>query len=128
MSLSFHTAKRLRALVEILPSGVAWSRVEIDRTLFPSKEPIYLYKHDAIDCIEDLFRNPLFKDHLSFTPTKLFRGAENLVRIYTEWMTGDNAHDFQVCIIFVDRYIHLTRITGSITYWFDRPWYYPIVR
>lgn len=97
MKLSYNTAKRLRGLVELLPSGAAWSRVEIDRKLFPSKDPIYLYKHDAVECIEDLFRNPLFQDHMSFTPTKLFKSAENMTRIYTEWMTGDNAHDFQVC-------------------------------
>lgn len=55
-----------------------------------------LYYRDPLECLEFLFRNPLFADHIDFCPRRVYRTAERLVRIYSEWMTGDSAWEMQV--------------------------------
>ena len=41
-------------------------------------------------------QNPLFHDHLSFTPFHLYESAAKVMRIYTEWLSGDQAWGMQV--------------------------------
>lgn len=55
-----------------------------------------VYWRDPIQCLQALFHNPLVADHLDMTPFREFKTAEKLVRVYTEWMSGDAAWEMQV--------------------------------
>ena len=41
-------------------------------------------------------QNPLVKDHISFSLFKFYESATKLMRIYTEWLSGNKAWDMQV--------------------------------
>ena len=58
--------------------------------------PVVLYYRDPIECLQSLFSNPLLQDHIEFTPYCLYKTAEKLIRIYTEWMSGQAAENLQV--------------------------------
>ena len=40
--------------------------------------------------------NPLLKDALQFKPLHVFKMAEKLMQVYSEWRTGDVAWKMQV--------------------------------
>jgi hypothetical protein len=40
--------------------------------------------------------HPLIKDSISFAPLKVFKTAEKIVRVYSEWRTGNAAWEMQV--------------------------------
>lgn len=94
--LSFKTAKTLRSRVEILPPGPKWKAQTIRVENFPTKVPMTLYYRDPLDCLQLLFSNPLFAGHIDFCPRRVYQSAEKLVRVYSEWMTGDSAWEMQV--------------------------------
>ncbi|KAF8129620.1 hypothetical protein EV363DRAFT_1399916 [Boletus edulis] len=94
MTLSFWTAKDLCAQTELLPSGPQW-KFEVIPTTHPTKQPIHLYYRDALKCIESLFNHPFFADKMDFTPFRLFTTAEQVVRVYTEWMSSNSAWEMQ---------------------------------
>ncbi|KAF8423445.1 hypothetical protein L210DRAFT_3353193, partial [Boletus edulis BED1] len=60
LPLSFWSAKELRSRAEMLPSGPTWRFRIVPTTTHPTKQPVHLYYHDSLDCIEALFNNPLF--------------------------------------------------------------------
>jgi Plavaka transposase len=93
--MSFKTAKALRDLAEMLPSGPMWKFKEWP-TSYPTKHPVTLYYRDPIDCLQSILSNPYFKDSLDFTPLRVFKTSEKLVRCYTEWLTGDATWKMQV--------------------------------
>ena len=41
-------------------------------------------------------RSPLLADNIEFGPYELHESAERLMRIYTEWLSGDAAKIMQV--------------------------------
>ena len=43
--------------------------------------------------------SPLVKDHILFSPIKLYQSTAKLTRIYTEWLSGDKAWDVQVSFL-----------------------------
>lgn len=55
-----------------------------------------LYYRDPIECVEFLFGNPLFADHMEYVPEKLYTAADKLKRVYAGWMTSDSAWEMQV--------------------------------
>ncbi|KAG0694672.1 hypothetical protein DFH29DRAFT_815067 [Suillus ampliporus] len=59
------------------------------------KSPIILYWCDPLECISTILNHPLFHDQLDFMPRKVYSTAQKLCRVYTEWMTGDNAWNMQ---------------------------------
>lgn len=69
-----------------------------------------LFYRDALDCVEYLFGNPIFANGIDFSPTRLYRNMEQMIRVYTEWMTGDAAWKMQVSFRFYLRHAvrHLT--------------------
>ncbi|KAH7905010.1 hypothetical protein BJ138DRAFT_1233543 [Hygrophoropsis aurantiaca] len=97
MPISFRTAKELRARAESLPSGPRWN-FRIVATTHPTTQPVHLYFRDSLDCIESLFNHPLFRDHMDFSPFRLYTTAERLIRVYTEWMSSDGAWEMQTKI------------------------------
>jgi Plavaka transposase len=98
--LSFGTAKELHSRIELLPSGPQWFSERILTPGYPTKRPVTLYYRDALDCLESLFSNPIFNDHMDFAPYKLYKSADKLERIYSEWMTGDSPWEMQVLHAF----------------------------
>lgn len=95
MGLSFSTAKDLRSRAEILPKGPLW-KSEPWNTVFPTKQKLYLYYRDPIDCLQAIMHSPLVKDYIQFQPLQLFRSAEGVMRVYTEWLSGDTSWEMQV--------------------------------
>jgi len=94
--VSFHTAKTLRGRIEMLPKVPEWKSKKIVLPGYATREPMCLFFRDALECVEYLFGNPLFAEHIDFLPTRLYRDAEQTIRIYSEWLTGDIAWDMQV--------------------------------
>ena len=120
MGLSFQSAKDLRNRAEILPTfkpkprvphqgqtlnwvadsqqGLRWIVKQISPES-PTKKDVILYYRDPLVCIQYLMQSPLIQDHISFTPFKLYESAAKLMRIYTEWLSGDWAWDMQVITV-----------------------------
>ncbi|KAJ7766827.1 hypothetical protein B0H16DRAFT_1453842 [Mycena metata] len=94
MHLSFRTAKDLRSRIEILPKGPEW-KAKAWPTQYPTKHPLTVYYRDPLECLQYLLQNPLIKDHITFTPFRLWANADKLMRIYTEWLSGDVAWNMQ---------------------------------
>ncbi|KAG2051370.1 hypothetical protein BDR06DRAFT_1061538 [Suillus hirtellus] len=74
----------------MLPSGPHW-KSQIIPMSHPTKSPVILYWCDPLECIASIFNHLLFHNHMDFTPCKVYTTAERLCRIYTEWMTGNDA-------------------------------------
>ena len=79
----------------MLPAGPLW-KCTLSRTVYPTKHPINLFYRDAIECVQSLMNNPLLKEALQFEPLRVFKTAEKLMRIYSEWQTGNVAWKMQV--------------------------------
>ncbi|KAJ7741685.1 hypothetical protein B0H16DRAFT_1728463 [Mycena metata] len=94
MHLSFKNSKDLRSRIEILPRGPQWKSVPW-RTEYPTKSPLTVYYRDPLECLQHLLSNPLVKDHIHFTPFRLWANADKLMRVYTEWLSGDAAWKMQ---------------------------------
>lgn len=84
--------------MERLPKGPKWDRKDC-KPVHPTKSPLFLFTRDPVDCLQSLLRNPLIKDHLHFTPTRIFTTAAKVMRVYSEWITGDAAWKFQVGVL-----------------------------
>ena len=95
LPLSFRTARELRSRIESLPSGPRWTH-RVVSSEHETKDPLYLYYRDALDCVKLLFNHPFFADSMEFSPYRLFTSAERDIRVYTEWMSGDGAWELQV--------------------------------
>ncbi|KAG1884486.1 uncharacterized protein F5891DRAFT_971192 [Suillus fuscotomentosus] len=94
LPLSFHSAKELCGRAEMLPSGPRWMS-QVVPTAHPTKSPVVLYWRDPLDCISGLLNHPAFHDHLDFTPRRVYSTAQRLCRVYSEWMTSDDAWNMQ---------------------------------
>ena len=85
----------------MLPSVPEWKFKKIVLTGHVTKEPMLFFYHDALDCVEYLFGNPVFANKMDFCPVWLYRNMEQTVRVYTEWMTGNAAWDMQVGFFYL---------------------------
>ncbi|KAF8130114.1 hypothetical protein EV363DRAFT_1399319 [Boletus edulis] len=94
LSLSYRTAKELRARIERLPSGPPWLCKRL-QTELPMKQPIRLFYRPPLDCIQSLLSHPLLAPHISFVPRKIWTSAARVCRIYEDWMSGDQAWEIQ---------------------------------
>ncbi|KAG2068280.1 hypothetical protein BDR04DRAFT_1025054, partial [Suillus decipiens] len=74
---------------EMLPSGPTWKCQTIP-SIHPTKSPIQLFWRNPMECLESLFSNPLFHDKLDFIPHHIYKTAEQLLYVYSEWLTGDS--------------------------------------
>jgi len=79
----------------MLPAGPAWKCVPIE-TLHPTKNKTRLYCRNPVECLEALFRSPLIADNMDLGPFELYESAQKLMRIYTEWLSGNVAKTMQV--------------------------------
>ncbi|KAI6002572.1 hypothetical protein F5J12DRAFT_684197, partial [Pisolithus orientalis] len=90
LNISFRTARALHGLAELLPGGLCWHSMEITPS-WPTKHPVHLYWCDPLECIVWLLKHPLFSDQLDFIPRHVYNMPKKLCRVYTEWMTADDA-------------------------------------
>ncbi|KAG1837762.1 hypothetical protein F4604DRAFT_1942034 [Suillus subluteus] len=97
LPLSFSLAKELRGRAEMLLSGPRWMS-QVIKTMHPTKSPVVLYWRDPLDCISSILNHPRFHDQLDFTPCKIYTTAQRLCRVYSEWMTGDDAWKMQLAL------------------------------
>jgi hypothetical protein len=81
----------------MLPSGPRWM-TQVIKTTHPTKSPVVLYWHDPLDCIASILSYPCFHDQLDFTSHKVYTMVQQQCRVYSEWMTGDDAWKMQVRI------------------------------
>lgn len=95
LPISFSSAKDLRACAEELSPGPQWT-CQPWPVKYPTKRPVNLFYRDSVSCVRSLFGNPLFADHMHYTPFREFKTAEKLVRVYNEWMSANVAWDMQV--------------------------------
>ncbi|KAG1905438.1 uncharacterized protein F5891DRAFT_1183385 [Suillus fuscotomentosus] len=70
-------------------------KCQIIPSLHRTKTPIRLFWRDPVECLEALFSNPLFHDKLDFVPHHMYTTAAQLTRVYSEWLMGDSAWEFQ---------------------------------
>ncbi|KAG1844896.1 hypothetical protein C8R48DRAFT_617664, partial [Suillus tomentosus] len=94
LPISFSSAKELRGRAEMLPSGPRWMS-QVLSTSHPTKSPVVLYWRDPLDCISAILNHPFFHDRLDFMPRRVYTTAQRLCRVYSEWMTGDDAWNMQ---------------------------------
>jgi hypothetical protein len=127
IGLSFRTAKDLRNWAEILPTykpeiysnpslgwtpgkqGLRWLSKRIN-TEVPTKKDVVLYYRDPLLCLQYLMQNPLFHDHITFMPFYLYESAAKVMRIYTEWLSGDQAWEMQVSFILLYSLFFMTNL------------------
>ncbi|KAG1858670.1 hypothetical protein C8R48DRAFT_551867, partial [Suillus tomentosus] len=79
---------------EMLPKGPSW-KCQVITSSHSTKHPIRLFWRDPVECLESLFSNPLFHDKLDFVPRRVYTTAARVLRVYSEWLTGDFAWDIQ---------------------------------
>jgi hypothetical protein len=82
----------------MLPKGPAWGCKPL-KTTIPTKLPVNLFYRDPIDCLQSLLHNPLVKDHIHFTPLRVFELSKKLMRKYSEWRTANVAWEMQVRVV-----------------------------
>ncbi|KAG2080578.1 uncharacterized protein F5147DRAFT_749292 [Suillus discolor] len=87
LPLSFSSAKEL-------PRWMS----QVIETMHPTKTPVVLYWRDLLDCISSILNHPSFHDQLDFTPCKVYTMVQQLCRVYSEWMIGDDAWKIQLAL------------------------------
>ncbi|KAI6117222.1 hypothetical protein EDD16DRAFT_1693028 [Pisolithus croceorrhizus] len=116
---SFQTAEQLLSWLDVIPKGPTWQCTQICTEGYTTKEPIYLYWRDALEVVQDIFRNPFFSEHMMYNPYYIYECTE---REYGEWMSGDEAHRIQnelpdgatiVPIILASDKAPVTRMSGD---------------
>lgn len=101
IGLSFKTTKDLRSRFEILPKVPQWIAVPWPSPGgFPVKKPLTLFYRDTLECLQLLLQNPLLQDYIHYTPFKLYTTAEKTMRVFTGWLSSDDAWDKQVSSFF----------------------------
>ncbi|KAI6004677.1 hypothetical protein EDD15DRAFT_2155438 [Pisolithus albus] len=94
LSLSFRTARELRARAESLPGGPPWL-CEHMKPDYPTRRSIRLFYRPALECLQSLLSHPLLTPHISFVPRKVWTSAARVCRIYEDWLSGDHASAIQ---------------------------------
>ena len=67
-------------------------------------------------------QNPLVKDDISFSPFKLYNSATKLMRIYTEWLSGDKAWNMQVNYLLSLLLLPTEFLTDAAWSWSNTSW------
>ncbi|KAI6022112.1 hypothetical protein EDC04DRAFT_2500975, partial [Pisolithus marmoratus] len=81
--LSFQTAKVLRKLIELLPSGPQWKFQSI-KTESPTKHGLQVFYQNAIKCLQHLIHSLSNNGQIEFIPKRIYSAADHMQCIYTE--------------------------------------------
>ena len=101
LGLSFHCARTLRGLIELLPSSPSWKSTIVTIPGYSTKTPLVLYYRDPLECVESILMNPLFSGKIDYCPRMEY--DLNGKCCYNEWIASDGAWDSQV------RYMSVTQ-------------------
>ncbi|KAJ7643557.1 Zn-finger domain-containing protein [Roridomyces roridus] len=94
--LSFHNNRAFLQKIDALPTGPDWS-CEIMTVVGDEKdedgklltEDLELWMRDPVECIKQLMGNPLFKEHMAYTPERAYTSAKGTARVLDEMWTGN---------------------------------------
>ncbi|KAF8804478.1 hypothetical protein BYT27DRAFT_7258947 [Phlegmacium glaucopus] len=131
--LSFHNTYSFLKKIDQLPTGPDWVcdivTVTGDREGEDGQkmnEDLELWRHNPLECIQELIGNPAFKDKMSFEPAQIFtdEGCTNHVidEAWTAdwwWKTQQKIPDGGVVapIILASDKTHLTQFQGDKSAW-----------
>jgi hypothetical protein len=114
--------------MELLPKVPDWKVKKVGIMGYATREPTFLFYRDSLDCVEYLLGNPLFADSMDFCPVRLYQDAEQTVRVYTEWLTGNAAWEMQVCYFHTSSSLPiLIQPTGNASRWCDPAWGHSVI-
>lgn len=105
MQPSFVSNYMLLKKIDSLPTKSEWKCkiIEVEGNVIsmdgkPETESVELWFRDPIECIRELIGNPVFREHISYVPQKVFTTRSGTTRIYDETWTGDWWWTMQVSI------------------------------
>ncbi|KII84503.1 hypothetical protein PLICRDRAFT_117735 [Plicaturopsis crispa FD-325 SS-3] len=93
--LSFASYHVLRSFIEALPHTPEWRTTEIIVDGYPTTKPLTLLYRDGLECAEFLAGNPVFGPSILLQPQRVYTNREKSSREYSEFMTADNAWEYQ---------------------------------
>ncbi|KAF9502945.1 hypothetical protein BS47DRAFT_1310452, partial [Hydnum rufescens UP504] len=91
---SFSSVKELQAKVQGMPGGLLWLSTEIILKDAPNEPQTLLYQN-PVECADQLFQNPSFKDCMDFAPKWVYK-TNGMTRLYHEMASTGNWHAEQV--------------------------------
>lgn len=92
--MSYTDALAARNNIDLLPDYSTWKSVELVVPGFNTKSPLILYYRDALECLQQLLRNPLFADSFNPIPRRHYDSCGQ--RIITDPMSANWAWKVQV--------------------------------
>ncbi|KAG1782843.1 hypothetical protein EV702DRAFT_1040672 [Suillus placidus] len=102
MQPSLHNNRSFLKKVDELPHGAAWSckKISVQGNRTDEKgellhEDVELWMRNPVECIKDLIGNPLFKDHMVYTPARAYTDSAGLHRVIDDMWTADWWCDMQ---------------------------------
>ncbi|KAG1777252.1 hypothetical protein EV702DRAFT_1197580 [Suillus placidus] len=117
---SFTTKDQLLDWMDSLPCFTQWKVSKMEFSGYKTTYPIELIWRDALEVVKQLFSDPIFTNHMTYTPHVI--NIRNQ-REYGDYMSADMAwkiQDYlpvgatQVPIILGSDKTHVTRITGGL--------------
>ncbi|KZV59170.1 hypothetical protein PENSPDRAFT_537859, partial [Peniophora sp. CONT] len=91
-TLSFKTARELRAHIESLPKTPKWHHLVFEIPGYKTEEPIAMYFKHGLDVIASQFANPIFANCIDYTAYRDIRGDGY---VWGEFMSADLANHIQ---------------------------------
>ncbi|KAG1751909.1 hypothetical protein EDD22DRAFT_981686 [Suillus occidentalis] len=117
---SFTTKDQLLDWMDSLPCFTQWKVSKMEFSGYKTIHPIEVIWRDALEVVKQLFSDPIFTNHMTYTPYVI--NIRNQ-REYGDYMSADMAwkiQDYlpvgatQVPIILGSNKTHVTRITGGL--------------
>ncbi|KAG2122975.1 hypothetical protein BD769DRAFT_1359974 [Suillus cothurnatus] len=117
---SFTTKDQLLDWMDSLPCFTEWKVSKMEFSGYRTTHPIELIWRDALEVVKQLFSDPAFANHMTYTPHVINIGNQ---REYGDYMSADMAWKIQdhlpvgatqVPIILGSDKTHVTRITGGL--------------
>ncbi|KAG6906603.1 hypothetical protein DXG01_012984 [Tephrocybe rancida] len=93
--ISIKSARDMRARIEALPTVPKWQHQTFTYPGYKTKDPITIFWRNPLDVVKDLYANPIFTPCLEHNPYRLYPSPTSTDRMYTEFMSGDFAWDYQ---------------------------------
>jgi hypothetical protein len=95
LGLSYHNSQELDKIIDSLPKRPKFKRDEIQ----VADEIFEVYHRNIVECIQALYGDPAFADHMAFAPEKhSIEQGDNVFRMYHEMHTGKWWWETQVYI------------------------------
>ena len=103
---SFHNNYSYLKKLDTLPTGPDWTcdiimatGDRVGENGVAMVEELELWRHDSVDCIQELIGNPAFKECLTYIPERIYCDQEGMDHVYDEMWTADWWWQTQVCLI-----------------------------